>query len=56
MSISGSIYVRVEGRIVKQFMREMGGEIDVVSTLGEGSKFICTIPFDLPLTTDFVQQ
>jgi signal transduction histidine kinase len=43
-------------RIVKQFMLEMGGEIDLLSTLGEGTKFICTIPLDLPLTDDFVTE
>ncbi len=40
-------------RIVKQFMHEMGGEIDVISPQGQGAQFICTIPFRLPLTDDF---
>ena len=39
--------------IVKQFMEEMKGEIDLKSTLGEGTDFICTIPFKVPLTEDF---
>ena len=43
-------------RIVKQFMREIGGEIDLLSTMGEGTQFICTIPLDLPLTNDFVTK
>ena len=42
-------------RAVKQFMHEIGGEIDLISDLGKGTKFICTIPFDLPLTEDFVE-
>ena len=43
-------------RIVKQFIYEMGGEIDLLSTLGKGTQFICTIPLDLPLTDDFVTE
>ncbi len=43
-------------KIVKQFMRELDGEIDLISTPGIGTQFICTIPFDLPLTTDFVTE
>ena len=43
-------------RIVKQFICEMGGEIDLLSTLGKGTQFICTIPLDLPLTNDFVTE
>jgi signal transduction histidine kinase len=42
--------------IVKQFMQEMGGEIDLLSSIGEGTRFICTIPFDLPLSNDFVNE
>jgi two-component system, OmpR family, aerobic respiration control sensor histidine kinase ArcB len=40
--------------IVKQFIEEMQGEIDLKSTLGKGTHFICTIPFKIPLTDDFV--
>jgi two-component system, OmpR family, aerobic respiration control sensor histidine kinase ArcB len=40
--------------IVKQFIEEMKGEIDLKSKLGEGTEFICTIPFKIPLTSDFV--
>jgi two-component system, OmpR family, aerobic respiration control sensor histidine kinase ArcB len=40
--------------IVKQFIEEMKGEIDLNSKLGEGTEFICTIPFKIPLTNDFV--
>lgn len=35
--------------IVKQYTVDMDGEIDVESEAGEGTKFICTIPFELPL-------
>lgn len=40
-------------RIVKQFIHEIDGEIDLVSKVGEGTQFICTVPFKLPLTNDF---
>jgi two-component system aerobic respiration control sensor histidine kinase ArcB len=36
-------------RIVKQFVEEMEGDIEINSTLGEGSQFICTLSFKLPL-------
>lgn len=36
-------------RIVKKFVEEMGGEIDVDSILGKGSDFYVTLPFSLPL-------
>ncbi|MBA3660257.1 MAG: PAS domain-containing protein [Gammaproteobacteria bacterium] len=36
-------------RIVKQFIEEMEGEVDLKSELGKGSTFICTLPFKLPL-------
>lgn len=35
--------------IVKQFMAEMDGDIDIVSEEGIGSKFICALPFIVPL-------
>lgn len=35
--------------IVKQFISEMGGEIDLKSEVNIGSIFMCTLPFDLPL-------
>lgn len=35
--------------IVKRFVDEMEGEIEVDSKVGIGSKFMCTIPFKLPL-------
>lgn len=43
-------------RVVKQFMHEIGGEIDLVSEEGKGTQFICTVPFNLPLTNDFVEK
>lgn len=43
-------------RIVKQFMEEMGGEIDLKSESGKGSTFICTLPFKLPLINDMVED
>ncbi|MDF2867287.1 MAG: putative Histidine kinase [Gammaproteobacteria bacterium] len=39
-------------RVVKQFMDEMGGDIELNSALGKGTIFICTIPFKLPLIED----
>jgi PAS domain S-box-containing protein len=39
-------------RIVKQFIEELNGEIDLESEIKKGSKFICTIPFKLPLVTE----
>lgn len=36
-------------RIVKQFIEEMEGDIDIDSTLGQGSRFCCTLLFKLPL-------
>jgi two-component system aerobic respiration control sensor histidine kinase ArcB len=39
-------------RVVKQFMEEIGGDLELNSTLGKGSTFICTIPFKLPLIED----
>lgn len=41
-------------RIVKQFMDEIGGEIDLKSEYSKGSSFICTLPFRLPLISDIV--
>ncbi len=34
--------------MVKQFVEEMNGTIEVKSTLGQGTTFICTFPFKLP--------
>ncbi len=36
-------------RIVKQFVEDMEGDIDIKSTLGVGTSFICTFSFQLPL-------
>jgi len=35
--------------VVKQFVAEMDGEIELTSTLGQGSCFTCIVPFKLPL-------
>ncbi len=43
-------------KIVKQFIQEMDGEIDLNSSVGNGAKFICTIPFTIPLTDDFCRK
>jgi signal transduction histidine kinase len=42
--------------IVKQFTHEMGGEIDVISELHQGTTFVCTLPFRCPLSDDFVEE
>lgn len=36
-------------RIVQQYIHEMEGQIDLISQVNQGSQFICTIPFKLPL-------
>lgn len=43
-------------RVVKQFMHDINGEIDLISEVKKGTQFICTVPFKLPLTNDFVEQ
>ena len=43
-------------RIVKQFVEEMGGDIDVKSKQLVGSAFYCTLPFRLPLVDDIVND
>lgn len=35
-------------------MTDMSGEIDVESYLDKGTTFVCTIPFDLPLTDEIL--
>jgi PAS domain S-box-containing protein len=35
--------------IVKQFISEMAGEIDLQSSIDTGTVFLCTLPFGLPL-------
>jgi len=37
--------------VVKRFIEDIDGEIDAESTLGKGSKFICTIPVKIPLVS-----
>lgn len=37
-------------RVVKKFVDELGGEINVDSQLGEGTTFTVTLPFQQPLT------
>lgn len=41
-------------RIVKQFIDEMEGEIEVSSEPEKGTTFYCTFPFRLPLTQDLM--
>ena len=43
-------------RVVKQFMEDMNGEIDLMTREGKGTEFICTIPFKCPLTDDFLEE
>ncbi len=38
--------------IVKQFVDELGGEIEVKSELGQGTEFECLLPFTLPLLAE----
>jgi signal transduction histidine kinase len=40
-------------RVVKQYMREISGEIDLISQQAVGTEFSLTIPFKLPLTNDY---
>lgn len=57
LSLSNKGFYRGIGlglRIVKQFMHEINGEIDLISEVGKGTQFICTVPFKQPLTDDFV--
>lgn len=42
-------------QVVKQFMNELCGEIDVLSEVDKGTTFVCTLPFKIPLTHDFVE-
>lgn len=39
-------------RIVKKFVEEMNGEIEIKSSLGKGSRFTCTFLFQLPNAED----
>jgi len=39
-------------RIVKKFVEEMNGEIEIKSSLGKGSRFTCTFLFQLPGAED----
>ncbi len=43
-------------RIVKQFVEEMNGEIDLKSDQGCGSTFICSFMFKLPLVNDLLDD
>lgn len=38
-------------KIVKQFVEEMNGEIDIESQEGEGTRFHCTFPLKIPLNS-----
>jgi two-component system aerobic respiration control sensor histidine kinase ArcB len=36
--------------IVKEFTRDLSGNIDLISTMSEGTRFIISLPFEVPLT------
>lgn len=40
--------------IVKQYVEELEGEIDLKSEIGQGTSFICTLPFKLPLVDELI--
>jgi len=42
-------------RIVKQFIEELEGEIEVDSELNRGTTFICYVPLRLPLLVSHPQ-
>ena len=43
-------------RIVKKFIEDMEGEIELKSELGKGSIFICNLPFKLPLVSQRIED
>lgn len=43
-------------RLVKQFVEEMDGDIEIHSKEGVGSTFVCTFPFKLPLVDDIASE
>jgi two-component system aerobic respiration control sensor histidine kinase ArcB len=43
-------------KIVKQFVEEMEGDIEIKSTLGQGTQCICTFSFKLPLIQDRAER
>lgn len=42
--------------IVKQFIEDMKGEVDLQSELGKGSLFVCTLSFKLPLVNQRLED
>lgn len=42
--------------IVKQFLDELGGNIHLISCLGQGSTFIVNLPFAVPMSNDMISQ
>ncbi len=40
--------------IIKQLMHDLEGELDVKSEPGKGTKFICTLPFRIPLVNSML--
>lgn len=42
-------------RLVKQFVEEMDGDIDITSIVDKGTIFTCTLPFKLPLINKLVE-
>ncbi len=43
-------------KVVKQFMDEMGGDIELDSVVNRGTMFMCTLPFKLPLVEDMPSE
>ncbi len=40
--------------VVKSLIKELGGEIDLKSQAGQGTQFICTLPFGIPLVDEIL--
>lgn len=42
--------------IVKRFVEDLDGDIEVYSQKGEGTTFVCSIPIKIPLISEFLQE